>query len=114
MKDSVPASAVKGHAFSRTVYKVMTNSDLTEGRGCESVSAVFDNELAATRYAKGKYVMGTDAPIRFEDASVVKLEDGTYYLLGQEILTQYRDPDEVRRCALAKLTLEERTLLGVK
>lgn len=51
-------------ADTKTVYAVYTNSDLTEGRGTQTVLCVCEIEATAIRMAKGKYVMGTDAPIQ--------------------------------------------------
>lgn len=46
------------------LYAVVSNSDLTEGRGRPVFIAYCKAEATAKRLAKGKGVMGTDADIR--------------------------------------------------
>jgi hypothetical protein len=58
--------------------------------------------------------MGTDCPVEPIEASVVKVDDDTYYLLGSQIVMKYTDPKELRAAALAKLTDEDKEILGLK
>lgn len=60
----------------KTVYVAYTNTECTEGRGYDVPIAVCALEITAMRLARGKYVQGTDGPVR-------KLElvniDGKWY-----------------------------------
>jgi hypothetical protein len=47
----------------KKVYVVITNSDLTEGRGREYIKYFCELEATAQRLAKGGYVQGTNCPI---------------------------------------------------
>lgn len=46
----------------KEIYCVFTNTDLTEGRGSQIPLALCQVEQTAKRLAKGKYIMGSDAP----------------------------------------------------
>lgn len=109
-----PAGAKQAHVFEMSLYKVTTNTDLTEGRGGERLLGWFIDSAIATRAAKGNYVMGTDCPVERYTCEVVRTEDGKLYLLGKPIELEYEDPREVRARALSKLTPEERKVLGIK
>lgn len=61
----------------RCVYIVFTNTNLTDGYGSEYPLAVADYKSTATRFAKGKYVMGSDAPVK--KVELVQFE-GVWYL----------------------------------
>lgn len=54
-----------------TVWVVITNSDLTEGRGSDVPIAVCDIEATALRLAKKKGVMGSDAAVRQVKVAVI-------------------------------------------
>lgn len=58
--------------------------------------------------------MCTDCSIECKVVTIVRAEDGKVYLLGERVEFQYEDSREVRARALAKLTPEEREILGVK
>jgi hypothetical protein len=47
----------------KKLWVVISNTDLTEGRGAQIPIAVCYNEVTAKRHAKGKYVQGMDCPI---------------------------------------------------
>jgi hypothetical protein len=114
MKDDVPRNAPHGRIIKMTVYRVMSNYDLTEGRGRQYVAGVYGSHAEATRAAKGAYVMGSDCPVEPIEANVVKVDDDTYYLLGSQIVMKHIDPRELRAAALAKLTDEDKEILGLK
>lgn len=48
----------------KTAFAVCSNTDLTEGRGSEYPMHICEAEATAKRLSKGRYVMGTDCPIR--------------------------------------------------
>lgn len=61
------AAAIAGGYFVKLhshAWIVETNTDLTEGRGRQQITHVAAQEATAARLAKGKYVMGSDCPIR--------------------------------------------------
>lgn len=60
----------------RTVWVAYTNTDCTEGRGRDVAIAVCATEATALRLARGKYVQGSDGPVRTMD--LVKI-DGEWY-----------------------------------
>lgn len=113
MKD-VPNSARLAHVFDMTLYRVSTNSELNEGRGREYTLGWFVDNAVAMKAAKGNYVMGTDCPIERKVVTIVRTDDGKVYILGDRVEFQYEDPREVRARALAKLSPEERQVLGIK
>lgn len=45
-------------------WAVETNSDLTEGRGVQSVAHICKLEATARRLARKAYVQGSDAPVK--------------------------------------------------
>lgn len=109
-----PPGALQAQIFDMTLFRVTTNTDLTEGRGGERTLGWFIDNAIATRAAKGNYVMGTDCPIERKTCTVVRTEDGKLYLLGNPIEIEYEDPREVRARALSKLSPEERKVLGIR
>ncbi len=48
----------------QTVWVAYTNSDCTEGRGCDVPIAVCASEATAIRLARKRYVQGSDGPVR--------------------------------------------------
>lgn len=103
-----------GRIFDVTLYKVTANTDTTEGRGSTYVIGWFVDAGVAKKAAKGKGVMGTDSPVDPVACSVIRTDDGSVFLVGDEVQITYEDPKEVRERALAKLTPEERNALGIK
>jgi hypothetical protein len=61
----------------KTVYVAYTNTDCTEGRGFDVPIAVCEIEATAKRIACGRYVQGTDGPVR--ELKLVKI-DGKWYV----------------------------------
>lgn len=116
-KARVPDGAtdlIKAVVFDVTVYSVVTNTDLTEGRGGRTTIGYYLEQSAATRGAQGQGVMGSDALVQSAKRSVVQFESGDMFLLGKELrIEPPEDPAVVRKRALDKLTPEERAALGV-
>ena len=48
----------------KTVWVAYTNTDCTEGRGYDFPIAACELEVTARRLARGRYVQGSDGPIR--------------------------------------------------
>ena len=48
----------------KTVWAAYTNTDCTEGRGCDVPIAVCLSEVTARRLARGRYIQGSDGPVR--------------------------------------------------
>ena len=105
---------------SMPIYRLDTNSDTTEGRGNRIVLGYFEYEHVAKAAGRGQYVMGTDCPITTENVPVVVLhmEDASVrmFRLGAEIDCRgtFKSPEDIRKEALAKLTDEEKIVLGLK
>lgn len=111
---NVPNSADLGYIFPVTLWRVMTNSDLTEGRGSQRTLGWFADPNVAAKAARGNYVMGSDCPVEQVVMNIIKTQAGKVFLLGEEVQIQYEDPREIRARAIAKLTPEERQVLGIK
>ncbi len=101
----------------RIVYEVSANTDLTEGRGPTRAIGWFFKREDAVTYANGRGVMGT--PAHVEDGKTCKVVcmygdyGNEFHLLGRKIIESY-DPDkEIRINALAKLSAEEKRVLGL-
>lgn len=60
----------------RTVWVAYTNTDCTEGRGHDVPIAACATEATALRLARGKYVQGSDGPVRTMDLMKI---DGKWY-----------------------------------
>lgn len=108
MSDSRPATVTK-----MTLFEVTTNTDSTEGRGHEIHYGWYLTRAEAKRAGRGRYVMGTDCPIRQQTIEVVTIGD-RMFVLGDEIDLKSEPPEEVKARALAKLTEEEREALGLE
>lgn len=101
-----------------SIYKVIGNTDTTEGRGSSVLLGTFLDMGAALAWAEGRGVMGTPADVRSEAAKIVRVGDRAY-VLGQRVDTTIAEAKEaaladLRKAALAKLTTAEREALGVK
>lgn len=96
------------------IYEATTNTDTIEGRGVEMVIGRFTNPGQAAKAAKGMGPMGTDGGVQAREVYVMFeawLEgDGKKYADRHEALSS---EDRVRNGALAKLTAEERRVLGL-
>ena len=60
----------------KIAHIVYTNTDLTEGRGCEYPLYVCESLTTAKRLCEGKYVQGCNAPICSKQIYAI---DGTWY-----------------------------------
>lgn len=88
------------------VYKATINSDSTEGRGYEVLVGYFTNEEDARKAVKGQDTMGSDGRVTLMDLCVEVYETYKEYQDGKK-----RD---LKARALAKLTPQERVLLGLE
>ena len=66
----------------RYFWAVYSNRDLSEGRGADFILAVSSSKETATRYAVGKYVQGSNGPVRQIELFNV---DGCWHLLGSSV-----------------------------
>lgn len=98
------------------VYRVVTNSDLNEGRGRDVTVGWFYNRDDAVTASVGVGVFGSDAKIEEHEKAVVWIDGDKdrMFLLGEKVIFVYEDPRVVRERALAKLTAKEREVLGLK
>lgn len=104
----------RGIVQSQPVYKVVTNSDLIEGRGVRVVTGIFSSHGQAVLAAKGAGVMGTDAEVVMERLDVFEhTMTGERFVLGERVLAEFVNPQEIKKRALAKLTDEEKEALGL-
>lgn len=92
-------------AKEKTLYAVYTNSDLTEGRGREYVIHFTTHSSTANRLGKGKYVMGSNCPVRKVTAYEI---DGKTYVTGVAI-EPLAKPDE----AAEKILEDEKKRLAI-
>lgn len=87
------------------VYGVYVNGDSVEGRGPMIRIAYFDNHQEAVECAKGKGVMGVgDGDVRHEHLVIYETFK-EFELCDKEVQT--------KKQALAKLTDEEKRVLGL-
>lgn len=105
----------------KTAYVVLTNSDLTEGRGYQYPLAVCEIKATAKRLGSGRYVQGSDCPI--EPVELVNLEGKWYFPSNsvalvppspEDILKQQEDDktaDVVRKAKTLGLTDDELKIL---
>lgn len=75
----------------KTVFEVMTNTDLTEGRGREYVQYVCETITTAKRLAKGNYVQGSNSPVHEGKAYLI---DGYWYARAHIIAPTKEDEKE--------------------
>lgn len=81
---------------SKDVWVVYTNTDNTEGRGWDYAIYHCDLESTAKRLAKGRYVQGSNSPIKKEKA--YKIVNEWYY---PGIRVQHPDKDDKKIQKLA-------------
>lgn len=96
-----------------TIWAVITNEDLTEGRGRQYVKHFCKTEATARRLAKRGYVQGTDCPVEPKTALFI---DGKYFLPTSIInIVPPSSEDEAaqRRFDARKLALEKARELGL-
>ncbi len=103
-----------GEIITLTLYEVQSNSDLTEGRGYTTSLGFYTNKTVAQHAAKGKYVMGTDCPIKQTNVECVITQDGDLFLLGDKIDVSDSIEGKIRAHALSKLSVKEIEVLGLK
>ena len=94
-----------------TIFAVVRNSDLTEGRGGNYPWLFFTTKDRADDAAKGNGVMGTDADVQeyrawetFEEMPIK---------LQEQIKVQKIRLEKLREQARGKLTKEERLAVGL-
>lgn len=92
-----------------TVFEVRRELDTNEGRGGTVLVGHVFTEAEATLLAEGNGVYGGPGPIYKHH--VVRFSDGAVYKLGERMDLDVERAKAVAR-ALAKLTPEERRLLG--
>ena len=103
-----------GQLEKRTYYRVISNSDLNEGRGVHITVGIYTTHNEAYKAAKGAGVMGSNAEVSSETSLVFRDDlTGELFLLGDQILTEHVDINKIRERALAKLTAEEKEALGL-
>ena len=95
------------------VYVAVGNSDTSEGRGASTVVvAVCLTHAGATSAGKGRYVQGSDCPVEAQQA--LFMPGGSVYLLERAHRLTPDSPEvRMRQAALAKLTAEDRRILGL-
>ena len=104
----------------KTVFEVVGNSDLNEGKGSPRYHGRFMTKELAKDASKGKGVMGFEADVVAREVQVVTFANGhdggasdTHYCLGEQVHTF--DPEKAKRAALdavmAKLTINDVNVL---
>ena len=63
--------------MSKFVYVAYSNTDITEGRGYDVPIAVCECEATAIRLAKGRYVQGSNGPVR--KVEVIEVDGKFFY-----------------------------------
>lgn len=92
--------------FTQEVFGAWRNSDLTEGKGYDILIGYFLKQEDAQRAAHKAGVMGADGTVKQEQLRVVVFENFGEY--------ENERKADARKRALAKLTQEERILLGLE
>lgn len=95
------------------VYEVKALSDMTEGRGGYHTVKVFEREDEAWKYANSQSGVMGRKPLSGDWRDYSGGQDWTVKALDVWESGEYSDKEEKRQKALAKLTPEERKLLGV-
>jgi hypothetical protein len=103
----------------QTVYVVLTNTDLTEGRGMDVRLAYAETMALAKDLGRGKYVMGSDCPVEPINGVVIEDENNKAWAVDRNLLGKfYRisdDPRAKRREELLRqLSPEDLEILGVR
>jgi len=96
-------------------YSVIGNTDTTEGRGRSYTMGIAETEKSAKTFAKGKGVMGSDAPVHNTNHLRVRFdEDNDMYAERlTDVITSVECEKREKEEALAKLTDKEKELLGL-
>lgn len=88
---------------------MISNNDLIEGRGSQVVIARFFDREAAINY-----VMGTPAEVAVLAIGGLKALEPTKYRVLGPVVHIYNDPTDIKhQQALAKLTEEDKRILGL-
>lgn len=96
---------------------VYSNTDLTEGRGSEYPMHICKTEATARRLSKGRYVMGTDCPIR--EVEIIIHNNLWYGPIGmvhptkEDMLEQARIDDEKEAKRKKEAAIEKAKSLGL-
>lgn len=94
-------------------FEVMGNTDTTEGRGPMKVVARFSDKGEATKFVKSKVyskwcVMGYQS-----ESDVNNIREATLTIMDTVEEFSQAETEELKAKALAKLTAEERRILGL-
>lgn len=89
------------------VWGAYSNTDKTEGRGGMQLDGLFTKEEDAKKRAKGQGVMG------YGDGNVKEVHIFESYEEYRDITDKERRA-KLRRSAMAKLTTQEKLVLGLK
>ena len=96
--------------------KVTGDTETCEGRGPRYVVGYYLDYEVAYRAASGKGVMGGPGYIEEVTVNVVSYKNNgvdVMRVLGEEVHTEYEDPQDVRERALSKLSDKEKKALGL-
>jgi hypothetical protein len=96
-----------------TLWAVYTNDDLTEGRGREFIKHFCATQATAFRLAKGKYVQGTDCPVKQVEVMCI---EGNYFLpISMITIIQPSSADDRQQILLdeKKAALKKAKCLGL-
>lgn len=101
----------------REIWNVIGNTDSTEGRGTPVHLGSFLAKVDAEAWAEGRGVMGSKAMLEKERVKMVNIHGALHVIgrrafasMGEAVAEQEAD---IRRSALAKLSAEERRVLGL-
>lgn len=84
----------------KTIYRVVGNTDNTEGRGSSYTLAFCEKEATARRLAKKKGVQGSDAHV--EKVEIYQV-DGGYQWCGPIIVKKPTEADEAAQTVLDQI-----------
>jgi hypothetical protein len=116
---------MKGQAEVVTIFAMVANTDTMEGRGNNIDHSYHATEAGALEAGRGKGQVGGDAEA--EPRLAVRFPAGEYLLLAEprtfptedaplitvNVMTEAQE-DEIRRRAIAKLSVAEKAVLGIK
>lgn len=102
--------------FLISCWRVYTNSDRTEGRGSPVTLAYFKHRRDADAFAVGKGAYNTPAQVERLQVTVVFLDKNAFVVESPAPYFSGPTEDEssIRERALAKLTEQERVVLGLQ
>ena len=77
----------------KTVWAAYTNTDCNEGRGCDVPIAVCLSEVTARRLARGRYIQGSDGPVRAVE--LLEINGGWYApSIAFSVMSSTREDDK--------------------